>query len=49
MPKEATPQNRNPINSGRAVFETNLPIKVLMGTAMSVEINPVIAEPIPAI
>ena len=47
--KDKVPQNKNPINRGRAVFDTNLPIKILKGTAIIVEINPVIAAPIPDI
>ena len=38
-----------PIKIGRAVWVTNFPIKVLIGTAIMVEINPVMAEAIPAI
>ena len=38
-----------PIKIGRAVVLTYFPIKVLIGTAIMVEINPVIAEAIPAI
>ena len=34
---------------GSAVNVTNFPITILMGTAISVEIKPVIAAPIPAI
>ena len=43
------PQIENPINKGNAVLEVNLPINVLIGTAIIVDINPVIAAPIPAI
>ena len=42
-------QTKNPKKRGKAVPKTNLPIKVLIGTAIIVEINPVIAAPIPAI
>ena len=39
----------NPIKRGKAVFVTDFPINVLIGTAIMVEINPVIAEATPAI
>ena len=42
-------QTKNPTNRGSAVEVTKRPIKVLIGTAIIVEINPVIAAPIPAI
>ena len=42
-------QIENPINIGSTVIVTNFPIKTLIGTAISVEIKPVIAAPIPAI
>ena len=40
---------RKPIKMGRARSAMNFPIKILIGTALSVDINPVIAAPIPAI
>ena len=42
-------QIENPINKGKAVLEVNFPINVLIGTAIIVEIKPVIAAAIPAI
>ncbi len=42
-------QPKNPEKSGSAVSDIYLPIKVLIGTAIKVEINPVIAAAIPAI
>ncbi len=39
----------NPTNSGRAVLPIKRPIKILIGTAISVEIKPVMAAAIPAI
>ncbi len=42
-------QSENPINRGKTVSETYLPITILIGTAINVDINPVIAEAIPAI
>ena len=46
---ERNEQIENPIKIGSAVNVTNFPITILMGTAISVEIKPVIAAPIPAI
>ena len=43
------PQTKNPIKRGVTEFTTYLPIKSAMGTAITVEINPFNAEPIPAI
>ena len=43
------PLIEKPINRGSAVSETKRPMKMLMGTAISVEINPVIAAATPAI
>jgi hypothetical protein len=49
MNSERNEQPKNPKNSGRAVSEIYLPIIILIGTAIKVEINPVIAAAIPAI
>lgn len=46
---ERKAQVENPIKSGSAVLETNLPIIILIGTAIMVEMKPVIAAAIPAI
>lgn len=47
---ERIAQTVNPIKRGYTLFpETNLPINVLMGTAIKVEISPVMAAAIPAI
>ena len=42
-------QQAKPINNGRVDVTTKRPIKVLIGTAIIVEIKPVIAAAIPAI
>ena len=49
MTKEKQPHNAKPINIGRAVVFTKLPMKVPNGTEKSVAMNPVMAAPIPAI
>ena len=49
MPIESNEQIEKPTNIGSAVSFTYLPIRVLIGTDIKVEINPVIAAPIPAI
>ena len=46
---EQTEHPKKPINKGSTVSETYLPINTLIGTAIRVEIKPVIAEAIPAI
>ena len=43
------PDIEKPINRGSAVSETKRPMKMLIGTAIKVEMNPVIAAAIPAI
>jgi hypothetical protein len=42
-------QAENPINNGSVLSITNLPINVLIGTAIIVDMNPVTAAAIPAI
>lgn len=42
-------QTAKPINNGREDVAKNLPIKALIGMAIKVAINPVIAAPTPAI
>ena len=46
---EINEQIENPMKIGSTVSLTNFPITILIGTAISVEIKPVIAAPIPAI
>ena len=46
---EIRPHTKKPINKGSVVSNTKRPIYVLIGTAIRVAINPVIAAPIPAI
>ena len=38
-----------PINKGKVLNSTNRPMMILMGTAISVDIKPVMAAAIPAI
>jgi hypothetical protein len=46
---EINEQIENPMKIGSTVSLTNFPITILIGTAISVEIKPVIAAPMPAI
>lgn len=46
---EINEQIENPMKIGSTVSFTNFPITILIGTAISVEIKPVIAAPMPAI
>ena len=46
---EHIPQDKNPIKRGSAVVPIYLPIRIAIGIAKIVEINPLIAAPIPAI
>ncbi len=46
---EIPEQQAKPTNRGRVDVATKRPIKVLMGTAIIVDIKPVIAAAIPAI
>ena len=43
------PQIKKPTNRGKAVLVIYAPIHVAIGTAIIVEVNPLIAAPIPAI
>ena len=49
MPKEIKPQIARPTNMGHTDFCIKLPTKAAIGIENKVEINPVIAAPIPAI
>ena len=46
---DKTPKIENPINKGNTESVTKLPIQLAIGTAITVEMNPFIAAPIPAI
>ena len=46
---EANPQHVKPRNSGQTVVSIKAPIRVAMNTPITVEINPLIAAPTPAI